>query len=335
MHNWGHNHTRNAFCLKEDIAGYVSLFEIDLYRVHNTMNRRPAHTVSLLTAKSAFFLGILLSCALCVASANAQGTLLARHVESSVSLEYSKPFYEPGRPSITAGSSVWFLSTRVASSDQVYVLAELPLVFTKQNYTSVYSVEGVNTVFTPASETLVGNPFIGAQITPTGSPLYALFGVRLPLAKDDREVAEAYGKAGDFDRFDAFSPRFTSLRMRLGLSREFQSNTEYHFWLGTILMVGDRINNHKPFYIDYGAQLRFLNRSFRAIIGISGKMLYSGKVPDFQDRLVHQFGAAANFGSGWIRPGVHFRTPLTDKLGVKYLNYVVGLDLTIRLGPAY
>ena len=267
--------------------------------------------------------------------AEAQGTLLTPHVESSLSLEYSKPFFDPRRPSTTAGSSVWFLSTRIVKNDQIYVIAELPLVFAQQRFTTTYSNFGVKSVYRATNQTMIGNPLIGVEVTPESLPVYYMLGVRLPLADNDLDVAEAYGMAGDFDRFDAFSRTFTSIRTRVGLMREFRSNTKYHFWLGSILQIGNRLNSRKPLYFDYGVQLRSLNRTYRIILSISGIMLYSGRTPEFTNRLAHQFGATVNFGSGWIRPGIHFRSPLSEQLGIEHMNYVVGFDLTMRIGPAY
>ena len=175
----------------------------------------------------------------------------------------------PRAPGTGLGSSVWFLSTRIDISDRVYLIADLPFSFVDQALTRVYSQDGKLSVYHDVEQSMFGNPFIGAEIQPSGRSLYLLAGIRLPLAPGDRSVAESYALTADFGRLDAFTSNQTTIRTRVGYRKEFRSNTEYHIYGGGVLEASTQGNQEKDFYLDYGIQLRFINRNLR--VGLWGQ----------------------------------------------------------------
>jgi hypothetical protein len=80
---------------------------------------------------------------------------------------------------------------------------------------------------------------------------------------------------------------------------------------------------------DFGLQFWMESEVARAGAGITGRWMVSEDKGDFAEKTIHQFGFAANFGSGSFRPGFHIRVPLDNDLGYAGVRYVYGITLSL------
>ena len=266
----------------------------------------------------------------------AQSNWLSADGNPPVSVEILKPdtYYE----GTTFLSTVWFLSGRAPVSDNVSVQIELPVVFFKEDEGQVYyGYEPYGYIADPVSETLIGNPYLGIRVDSPEGRWYGQIGGRIPVAPDDKWYAASLGMRADFDRREAFIDDLLMIGGRLGgrLNDRFSSKVNLFagptFWIP----VGDAKGEDTEMFLDYGLQFWMQSEVARVGAGITGRWILTGEGGNFAERTIHQFGFAANFGSGSFRPGFHIRVPLDNDLGYSPFGtrFIYGITLSlIELG---
>lgn len=68
--------------------------------------------------------------------------------------------------------------------------------------------------------------------------------------------------------------------------------------------------------------------------GLTGRLWATAEEGNLWEITVHQFGFAANFGSGRFQPGLHLRVPLDDDWEWTPMKYVYGINFTVKLGAS-
>jgi hypothetical protein len=262
-------------------------------------------------------------CAVCAPlSSQAQSNWLSADGNPPVSLEILKPdlYYEEA----TFLSTVWFLSGRAKVSDNASVLVELPVVFFKEEMI-------IGDVGYSKSETLIGNPYVGLRLDFPDKRLYGQIGGRVPVAPEDKPYAAVYGLRTDFDRAGAFVDDLLVIGGRVGGKAYDRSGSEVNLFAGPTLWipVGDAKGDTEVL-LDYGVQYWMESEVARVGAGITGRWITEDD-GNLAERTIHQFGFAANFGSGSFRPGFHVRVPLDNDLGYWPfgVRYVYGITLSL------
>jgi len=284
-----------------------------------------------------WFCLLILSLTLIPVTVSSQSAWLDPTVESSLSLEILKPdfsssyyWYNGDLSGAKAYSSVWFLTLKTRLSDNAFLLFELPSSHfdADRTYSPCYSCERIEF----KGQSLIGNPFLGVEATSSVSPFYGQFGLRLPVASDDKRLALEQGVVADPNRLGAFLHDVLTVRTRMGFRTREKSGLAYHVFLGACWLnpVGDLSEADSEIYLDYGSQLWFVTDKARLGAGLVGLLLVTGEGVDLGESSLHQFGVAANFLSGRFRPGGHLRVPLDDDM--PGLQYVWVLTLQIGLG---
>jgi hypothetical protein len=280
---------------------------------------------------------LILSLVLIPAAASGQSAWLDPTVESSVSLEILKPDYWSSGYGNSIGpkaqSAVWFLSTKIRASSSTFFLFELPVSY----YDAVvrrydYYGGGGYDEYEIDSEILVGNLFFGIETTSATSSFYGQFGFRMPTAEDSKRLSAEQGLLADPGRFGAFLPNVLTFRVRAGMRTQEIAGLVYHVYLGPIFMnpIGDNSGADAEVYLDYGSQLWLVTEKARLGAGFSGIFHTTNEGEGFGENSLHQFGIAASFGSGRVRPGGQLRVPLDDDW--PRLQFVWGLTLQVKLG---
>ena len=257
---------------------------------------------------------VLLSCAFWLpASLSAQGIWTHRTTGRAVSLEFLKPNFDGS--SNSAGDFVLFLTGRMPAWERTDVVLELPL--------SRGSREA--SAYLPgASETSVGNPYVGVEIKGEGSPSFAEIGIRLPITPDDAPLASLNGVLADWDRQEAFlSKIFTVTIMGNYLSHLPLEHSDLRVRFGPAFWLG---KGNVEMLLDYSVQGGYTADRVTLTTGFSGRFIVSESNADLAERTTHQFGAAATFDMGRFSPGVFLRIPLDEHLS-EAIDFVLGLNV--------
>jgi len=271
---------------------------------------------------------VVAAAVLCVLSVavcgRAQSSWLSADGNPPASVEILKPdtYYEE----TTFLSTIWFVSGRAPLSGNVSAQAELPVVFFSHS-------EEFSHHYGSHSETLIGNPYIGVRVDDPGGRWYGAVGLRIPVVPDDKQYAGFYGRRADWDRAEAFASDLLAISGELGAKVYNQAGTSVNLFAGPAFWfpTGDAEGEDTEVFLDYGLQFWVESEAARVGAGLTGRLLVSEDKGGLGDWTIHQFGFAANFGSGTFRPGFHLRVPLDNDLGLGYLGvrYIFGITLSI------
>ncbi len=257
---------------------------------------------------------------------SAQPIWLTQTEGNFVSIEVLKPNYEGGR-GLSFITSATFITGRFSVGENVAFVGELPLVYSKSNFTNFDFTTGELIVTEGTeTETMVGNPYVGLEFRRPGANNYFELGVRLPIAPDDKFVAPQIGEDADFDRFEAFLTDFIPISGRLNYQKKNASNVVLRLRGGATVFVPTNEGDTEMFF-DYGGQVEFEIQKISIIGGITGRMFVTEDELDLGERTAHQFGASASLNLGTVSPGIHLRIPIDDEFDA---DYILGLNVVIQ-----
>lgn len=257
-------------------------------------------------------------------SLSAQSIWLDNNQCNSISIEILKPEFE-SYTEYTFISSAIFLSGRYSLDENIKVVGELPFAHCGYRYYDWFYW------YTEISETIIGNPYLGVEISGQESPLLGEFGLRLPLTPYDKFYSTTFGAFSDYDRFEAFTPDIVSLTAKGNYRYRYNKVVSYRLRLGPTLWINTARNgDDTEMLLDYAGQIEYKDEPVTFIIGISGRFIVSAPNLDFNVRDAHQIGIAGSVGIGSFRPGIHFRTPIDGSLH-NFLDVVYGLNLVVQV----
>jgi len=269
---------------------------------------------------SCFMMAALSFTALLSASLHAQSIWLDRSHDKTLGLEVLRPNFKTADNDAVSGFAV-FLSMRAPLSKQLHFVGELP--FVKSNF------ESSSIFFRSGSQSMIGNPYLGLEIGRQDSPLFGEFGIRLPIASEDKFGAALVGFLTDFDRLEAFIPNALPITGMLNYHHRDASGFALRLRGSPSLLINTG-GEDAELFIGYSAQAGYESERLRLLGGLTGRANLTEEEADFSERSIHQLGFNASFGLGKIRPGFHFRLPLDEDLKDS-LDSVFGFNLGFQL----
>lgn len=265
-----------------------------------------------------FILMLLLLPLLHTGRLEAQPIWIGAQEMNGLILEWQKPFLDQSDHVGFFMSSVFF-SYRQRTSDAVMVHLELPM--------SNYDTES-------RSEFLFGNPYVGLVFGPKDALISGDFGVRLPLADDDKSRAATYGVISDFDRPEAFALKSVPVAGMVRLRTTFPASKlglRAHFGPSVLIYTEKRGGDDMGVALKYGLIGTYEDEKVLAQLGFSGWYNASADRGDFGDNSHHQLGVSVNFDAGSrLWPGIILRIPM-DKDLKEVIDLVVGLNMMVQL----
>lgn len=278
---------------------------------------------------SNILVAVMIAVALVPTLLSAQSLWLDRSHDKTIALEAIKPDFENanGTGSFTSSSSglALFLSLRWPLSERVAFVGELP--FAHGSYEFKSSHFNVN-----KSGSAIGNPYLGLELKGANSPVFAEFGIRLPITPEDN-VGTGLNIYSDVDRLEAFFPKTLPFSGMVNFHHVGPSGLAVRLRGGASFWVftdEDAFNDDTELFASYSVQAGYETRQASVMAGFTGRANLTAEDADFSERSVHQFGAAASLGMGKLRPGVQFRLPLDEDLK-EMLDAAFGVQLGIEL----
>lgn len=260
---------------------------------------------------------------------SAQSLWLDRSHDKAFSLEVLMPnFKNDGAGTITISNSglVVFSSLRLPLPEQVHFVGEL--AFARGSSTTSEA-----NFYSSQSEIAFGNPYLGIEIRARNAPIFAELGVRVPLASEDNALSMAAGAITDFDRLEAFAPKYFTLNGMMNFRRVGSSGFMIRLRAGSSLAINtdkQDFERHADCFINYGAQLGYESRQLNIGTSFTGRANISLDEGNFNERTIHQLGFATSMRLGQFWPGLQVRLPLDDELKT-YIDAVFGVQLGIEL----
>jgi len=246
--------------------------------------------------------------------------------EREISLEVLKPRFNGyySYYDFSLLNSAWFLSGSFSLTQATALVVEFPLArYDIDNESAFYEDEG-----------MIGNPYIGLRVTTPerrlSSTAIANFGVRLPLAQDDKFNAATVGMYTSFDRFEAFVPDLATFLASGGYQRSFEGGASISFAAGGSFMVPTEDGDDPEMFIDYNLELWYRSAKAGFGSGFTGCLLTTEGGLNFGERTVHQMGFSGYVDFGVFRPSLIFRFPLDDD-PTPILDYVYGFSATFDI----
>lgn len=235
---------------------------------------------------------------LCAASARAQLAWLTSDTPRNFSLEIGKGFFR-SNSNIDFGSVILTAQARVPVNERTALTIAIPL--------SHISESGAFSGST--SQTAIGNPWIGVVLVSKPDLTFEA-GIRPGIAGDANPEAIFLGLVDDFDRFEAWLPKVTSIRATAHMGSIPASGTFVTGKLGGMFAVA-RQGGTSEFYADYGVRAGFREPGMLVSLGLTGRarLTHGGSL---DERTVHHLTFIVEGLRGNFRPIASIGTYLDD-----------------------
>lgn len=286
----------------------------------------------------------LITCTICCCGLlYSQSIWTFQDTTTMIIVEYQHPSWKTEMWGRDFSVNLASLSARIKLASGNYLKIEVPYarlhadqsVYNySYSYYSYYPTTSFTVVLPEINSATVGNIYAGIEI-PTSDHNSVDIGMRFPTVSSKEEVI-LYAALSDYDRYEAFIPKYISLAARLNVANDPSNLFAVRFHMSPTLLVNtESIQQYQggsrrfEFLLGASLQAGIQSENVDVLMGYSGRVLASGQ-GDISDRLVHQFGAMANAHINGIHPGIYYRIPLDKNL--KYLiNGVLGLSIGVDL----
>ena len=252
---------------------------------------------------------------------SAQTIWVERDHEASITVEAVKPFFDAAGS--TTESSAVALGLRMPVSQRILLTAELP-----------YANAGWRAGELTTRQQSVGNPYLGLEARPWDTaPLRLDLGVRLPAASSENPQATSLGILSDLDRVEAFAPQMWSVRGNAAYQVAVSPHVGIGMHAGPLVTIAKHraeMESRAELFAVYGSEVTYQPNRLRLAAGVGGRALVTESAMSFDDRSLHQVGAAASYQFGRVRPGLHLAVPL-DSAQSDIMNWSLGLNLQVGL----
>jgi hypothetical protein len=258
-------------------------------------------------------------------SAAAQSLWLEPYSDPVIYVEILKPSFES--VDLTLLSSVWFLSGRLSVSDDLVLVAEIPLAFAEPDL----DVQPLGPTVETEMEGALGNVYVGLDWRPASPEFFGELGVRLPLL-DETDLASAVGFFTDFvDRFEAFSSDLVALQVAGNYMRHYPSGFALRLRFSPILDFFTDAEETEV-YFHYSGQGRYEAEGLALGGGLAGRWAVTSEnaVENLSGTTIHHAALFGSYEIGRFRPGMQVRIPIDEDLR-DFIDLTVGLTLGIRL----
>lgn len=246
---------------------------------------------------------------------------------SFISIEIIKPVVDIDslagtlEPDYTTLSGSIFLTGRYAIGKNFVLAADISIASGKLD----------SEEFEPSgTQTIMGNPYIGAEYYLPETPLFFELGMRIPIVQSGKPIAFFSGVYSDLDRAEAFIPKIVPVYLALNYEKIstskilLRARTGVNLWF----ISKERETYRNPIVlVDYTLQTGYYDPRVTIIVGLTGRLdVYSD--PRFKGKgHLLQYAATITVPFGNFRPGINFRIP-GNKLTEDLIDYVVGLNLS-------
>ena len=215
-------------------------------------------------------------------------------------------------------TGVAFIDVRHELSSKASIVGELPYA-RYETSAEEFVPEGI-------SESSIGNPYLGVEITGDDSPFFGEIGVRAPVMSDQDFAAVFTGVFSDLSRSFAFFPNTVPISAILNLRTPSDSEIRARLRFGPTIAIPTESGPETELYGVYAWQIGYEGRSVRVASAISGWVLLTEDFGNLGSRALTQFEFHADFGAARVRPGVEVRVPFS--FASNFTSSVVGLSLS-------
>lgn len=276
-----------------------------------------------------FVLALLIACQLFFTdiSISAQSIWLPGMDEPYIGLEFLKPSFDT-EDDFTFFTQAIILSGYFRTSESVVIVAEAPMMHVGVSSRSVINFQ--NIIVREASETGLGNIYLGLEAQIKESQWSIEVGLRAPTAPEDNILSAVVGVLTAYDRFEAYVPNILTMGALANVRQPEGSRTLFRFRAGPSLIIPTGDEGETDLLLSYSGQVGFQGKVVSLLGGISGKLFITQENLDFNERAFHHLTIAANFDAGAVQPGLLLRLPMSDVIS-QVLDTVIGLQVGIRL----
>jgi len=259
---------------------------------------------------------------LCVASiivpieVHAQSQWLEPLEDNAIYVEILKPSLDAG--DLTFLSSVWFLSGRWALSNDLILVAEIPLAFAEPD------IEG----FSTEMESDVGNIYVGVDWRGTSPEFFGELGLRLPIVNDGSFATGIGAFTEIVDRLEAFSAELVAVQAAANYMRRYPSGAGLRLRFSPIADFPTSDGDTEIFFL-YSAQGWYESEGIALGGGVGGRWLVTNG-DDLGESTLHQLILNASYEIGRFRPGLRITVPLDEDVS-DFVDFVFGLTVAIGL----
>lgn len=246
---------------------------------------------------------------------------------SFLSIEIIKPVVDIDslagmvEPDFTTLSGSIFLTGRYAIGKNFVLAADISIASGKLD----------SEKFEPSgTQTIMGNPYIGAEYYLPETPLFFELGMRIPIVQSGKPIAFFSGVYSDLDRAEAFTSHI--IPVYVAVNYETISESKILFRARTGVNLWFRSKEQETYrdqivLVDYTLQTGYYDPRVTIIVGLTGRLDVNSD-PRFKGKgHLLQYAATITVPFGNFRPGINFRIP-GNKLTEDLIDYVVGLNLS-------
>ncbi len=241
------------------------------------------------------------------------------YAPNRISVEMLRPALNgPGSEELAPFTGAAFVAGTFLTSERMGLTAELPI--------ARYARDAADAV--PASESVLGNPYLGLDITGDRTPVLLELGVRIPVISDT-SAATTLGTLSDADRGDAFAANLFTAQALLNYRWMFWRVYSLRMRGGPQLAVGTSDDAATDLIGRYGLQVWREGERFIWGLGATGRAQVTGS-GSFDDRTVHHAGGTFLLNFERAQPGLFIQVPLNSDVGDR-VDWVFGITLSVRL----
>ncbi len=179
------------------------------------------------------------------------------------------------------------------------------------------------------SQTIFGNPYIGAEYYLPETPLFFEMGFRIPVVPDEKGVASISGIYSDFDRSGAFYPHIVPVYAAMNYEKISKSKILLRARTGVTLWFNSKevgAYREPSVFLNYALQTGYYDPRVTIIVGLTGSFDANSN-PKYEEKAhILEFGTTVTVPFGNFRPGINFRVP-GNKIAQEFIDYVFGLNL--------
>ncbi len=260
---------------------------------------------------------------LCISTLSAQQLWTDPGEGNSLDLELLKPFKSDSLfGGFTNVSGAIFLTGRYALKEQIILIGELSLVHG----------EIMNEDYENDAETVMGNPYVGAEFHIKESPLFLETGIRIPIIPKDNDVASAVGEASDINRMEAFKAEIFPVLLAMNYKTISENKILFRARLGTSIWFNSGNyfgNSSEDAIFDYAVQTGYAGEKVHALVCFTGRYLATAPETNNANRKIHQFGTTITVPLGNIQIGAHAKLPMNEKTA-RIMDFVAGLNISYK-----
>jgi hypothetical protein len=224
-------------------------------------------------------------------------------------------------------STILYLGGRLPINPTMSLIADLPIAHGSVGF------DGES-----ESNTIIGNPLVGAEYAATPQVTLAL-STRLPLTNssfEDDDVATATSFLSDPLRLESFAMDYVpvSLAARYAHPISEQFSLLGRAGITQLFFTGDEdeegFESENETLADYGFAGLYSTGDARFSAGLQGRWNVSADEGDFGENSLHEIGAGADILFRGVRPGVTLRYALDEDVR-EVRDFSFGLTLQIPL----